>query len=172
MLRVPRAGWMAMSATAAIAAAVAWSGSMTRQAAAETIVIPGQTVSLIPQTVRSGTSNGGGTTNPAASTQRTFVLLSVVGYQPPRDGRVEVVVRALDRSGGVRQDIGRFVVFPSKPIVTSAPADAQSHLFEVKGCSGAQAAQCAAGVEVELVAVQGSGAGASLTLGPVVIELR
>lgn len=164
MLRMSRAVAMSLSVAAVFASFAAWGGWMTRRAVAETIVTPGQVVRLTPLQPR--------VVEPRADVQRTFILLSVVGYQPPRDGRVEVVVRALDRSGGMRQDIGRFVVFPSQPILTSVPGDAQSHLFEVKGCQGREAALCAARVEVELVAVQGSGAGASMTLGPVVVELR
>ena len=135
----------------------------TQRAGADVIATPGRSVSVKPLAPRAAAGS---------SAQRVFVSLSVVGYQPPRDGRIEVVVRAVLLTGAERRDIGRFVVFPNKPISTAVPSDAQSHLFEVKGCSVADVATCINRVEVELVAVQGVGEGASMTLGPVAIELR
>jgi hypothetical protein len=162
MLRLSQTVWMGVGGMAAVTALTMGSGFMTRRAGADVTAMPGQSVSLKPRAPRAAASGG----------QRVFVALSVIGYQPPRDGRIEVVVRAIGASGGERRDIGRFVVFPSKPISTSAPGDAQSHLFEVKGCLPADIATCIQHVEVELVAVQGPGTGASMTLGPVEIELR
>lgn len=142
---------------------------MTGGAAADTIVRTGKPVSLVPAATRVLPVE---TATQDKTVRRTFVLLSVTGYQPPLSGRVEAVVTAITRDGREALEVGRFAVFPNQPIVAGPGSSPRMHLFEVPGCPIENRLSCVRRVSVELMAVQGTGEGASLTLGPLEIEIR
>ena len=144
--------------------ALGWGGFSMRQAAGEQIAVTGRPAMLVPDAPKAAETAG--------QPSRVFVVVTMTGYRPPTSGRVEVVVNALDRSGTARREIGRFVIFPNEPFTSRGAGDRRMDRFEIKGCAPADAVSCAGRIEVEVLPLSGSGAGAQVTLGGAEIELR
>ncbi len=89
-------------------------------------------------------------------------IVSVTGLEPPREGGVEVVVKAQDEGSPKEQEIGRFGVFPETAFKARDPSKAKrfglplpQELAESKAVT----------LRVYLVPFRGSGEGALLELG-------
>ena len=68
----------------------------------------------------------------AAAHERGYIEISVVGYEPARDGLVQIVVQlegapgeAVAGEGDESIDLGRFAIFPDAPFDRDAPEKSQ-----------------------------------------------
>jgi hypothetical protein len=93
------------------------------------------------------------------------LVLSVIGYTPPKAGTVQVVVRAA-AAGGVLTEAGRFGIFPDEPFVANTPDEARRYQFPVKACGAVMTTPCHVRSEVALVGIGGNGGGARLVFAP------
>jgi hypothetical protein len=59
------------------------------------------------------------------TSQSPRVIVSVTGFEPPRDGGVEVVVKAQAEGSPKEQEIGRFGVFPEAAFKAPDPSKAK-----------------------------------------------
>jgi hypothetical protein len=57
----------------------------------------------------------------ALSGSRASIIVSVAGYQPPREGAVEVVVKAQLGKGGAEHEVGRFGIMPQASFSAKQP---------------------------------------------------
>ena len=94
--------------------------------------------------------------------QASRLVLTVVGFAPPREGAVEVVVSAGLGSGGADAEIGRFGIFPSAPFKVEDAAQGRRYGFPLPS---ALASADGVTVQVRIVPIRGDGKGASLELG-------
>jgi hypothetical protein len=90
------------------------------------------------------------------------VIVSVTGFQPPREGGVEVVVKAQAKDSPEEHEIGRFAVFPETPFKAPDPSKAKRFGLPLPQ---ELAASKAVTLRVYLVPFKGSGEGARLELG-------
>jgi len=89
------------------------------------------------------------------------VVVSVLGYKPPRDGTVQGVV-TVQKKQGQEQEIGRFGLFPNAEFRASDPSQAQQFSFPLpwdltRGGS--------VEIKVEVVPTRGDGKDARLEIG-------
>ncbi|WP_439360162.1 hypothetical protein ACNJYC_07950 [Bradyrhizobium sp. DASA03007] len=103
-----------------------------------------------------------------ATIGRSEVIVGISRYHPSADGSpIEVVVDGRVE-GGPDREIGRFGVTPDREFVADDPSDAQRFRFALPPDFAARAgAGKALTFIVRLVAVRGSGKGASLRVGDV-----
>ena len=94
--------------------------------------------------------------------QSPRVIVSVTGYEPPREGGVEVVVKAQSESSPKEQEIGRFAVFPETAFKAPDPSKAKRFGLPLPRVL---AASKSVTLRVYLVPFRGSGEGALLELG-------
>jgi hypothetical protein len=90
------------------------------------------------------------------------VIVSVTGFEPPREGGVEVVVKAQSESSPKEQEIGRFAVFPETAFKAPDPSKAKRFGLPLPQVL---AASKSVTLRVYLVPFRGSGEGALLELG-------
>lgn len=104
----------------------------------------------------------------AAPVGRPEVIVGISRYHPSADGSpVEVVVDGRVE-GGQDREIGRFGVTPDREFVADDPSDAQRFRFALPpDLAASVGAGKALTFIVRLVAVRGSGKGASLRVGEV-----
>lgn len=162
---VSRTALAVIIAAAVFLMVAVWSRPMTEKALREPTVVVGSSVRLTPTPPRAGEVSVG-------RFERTFINLTIIGYQPPRSGRVEVVVRLLGPDGRAPREISKFLVFPNQSFVARGAEDARAQLLAVRDCPPNDAGACIGDVEVSLEPLQGTGEGATLTLGAVEIELK
>jgi hypothetical protein len=96
------------------------------------------------------------------ASQSPRVIVSVTGFEPPREGGVEVVVKAQSESSPGEQEIGRFGVFPETAFKAPDPSKAKRFGLPLPQDL---AASKAVTLRVYLVPFRGSGEGALLELG-------
>jgi hypothetical protein len=101
------------------------------------------------------------------TSQSPRVIVSVTGFEPPREGGVQVVVKAQSERSPQEQEIGRFAVFPETAF--KAPDQSKAKRFGLP-LPQELAASKAVTLRVYLVPFRGSGEGAQLELG--VAEIR
>jgi hypothetical protein len=94
--------------------------------------------------------------------QSPRVIVSVTGFEPPREGGVEVVVKAQAEGSQKEQEIGRFAVFPEATFKAPDPSKAKRFGLPLPQ---ELAASKAVTLRVYLVPFRGSGEGARLELG-------
>lgn len=94
--------------------------------------------------------------------QSPRVIVSVTGFEPPREGGIEVVVRAQAEGSQMEQEIGRFGVFPETAFKAPDPSKAKRFGLPLPK---ELAASKAVTLRVYLVPFRGSGEGARLELG-------
>ena len=98
-------------------------------------------------------------------TQR--VIIKVMGFQPPNEGAVQVVVKARMDATGAEREIGRFGIFPNAEFKAAEPSKAQRFgLALPKEFSRGGPVK----LNVYLVPLKGEGKGARLELGSVEIR--
>jgi len=94
--------------------------------------------------------------------QPARVVIIVTGFQPPRGGTVEAVVKVQREGTETEQEIGRFGIFPNAQFKVADPAKGQRFGFSLpKELAGGRPVK----LKVELVPSRGEGKGASLELG-------
>jgi hypothetical protein len=98
----------------------------------------------------------------AFASQSPQVIVSVTGFEPPREGGVEVVVKAQAEGSQMEQEIGRFAVFPETAFKAPDPSKAKRFGLPLPK---EVAASKAITLRVYLVPFKGSGEGARLELG-------
>ncbi len=96
------------------------------------------------------------------TSQSPRVIVSVTGFEPPREGAVEVVVKAQAEGSQNEQEIGRFAVFPETAFKAPDPSKAKRFGLPLPK---ELAASKAVTLRVYLVPFRGSGEGARLELG-------
>ncbi len=96
------------------------------------------------------------------TSQSPRVIVSVTGFEPPREGGVEVVVKAQAEGSPEEQEIGRFGVFPETAFKAPDPSKAKRFGLPLPK---ELAASKAVTLRVYLVPFKGSGEGAVLELG-------
>jgi hypothetical protein len=96
------------------------------------------------------------------TSQSPRVIVSVTGFEPPREGGVEVVVKAQAEGSQKEQEIGRFGVFPEATFKAPDPSKAKRFGLPLPK---ELAASKAVTLRVYLVPFKGSGEGALLELG-------
>jgi hypothetical protein len=96
------------------------------------------------------------------TTQSPRVIVSVTGFEPPREGGVEVVVKAQSEGSQKEQEIGRFGVFPQSAFKAPDPSKAKRFGLPLPK---ELAASKTLTLRVYLVPFKGSGEGALLELG-------
>jgi hypothetical protein len=96
------------------------------------------------------------------ASQSPRVIVSVTGFEPPREGGVEVVVKAQAEGSPEEQEIGRFGVFPESAFKAPDPSKAKRFGLPLPQ---ELAASKAVTLRVYLVPFRGSGEGALLELG-------
>jgi hypothetical protein len=95
------------------------------------------------------------------------VVVVVSGYQPPLEGSVQVVVKAVVGENGVEREIGRFGVMPRAAFSTNQPEKAQR--FRLSLPSDVEIGRPGK-LKVYLVPSIGDGAGARLYIEGVEVE--
>jgi hypothetical protein len=94
--------------------------------------------------------------------QAQRVIIKVIGFQPPNQGAVQVVVKARMDDKGAEREIGRFGIFPNAEFKAAAPSKAQRFGFALpKGLARGGPVK----LNVYLVPLNGEGKGARLELG-------
>jgi hypothetical protein len=93
------------------------------------------------------------------------LIVTVVGYTPPRDGAVQIVV-ALN-CAGTERELGRLGIFPSTAFTPSDVRKAQLFGLPVPDDPACRAATSAS---VRLMPTLGRGEGAAITIGRVTID--
>ena len=89
------------------------------------------------------------------------VVVSVLGYKPPRDGTVQGVVTVQEKQGQ-EQEIGRFGLFPNAEFRASDPSQAQQFSFPLpRDLTRGGPMQ----IKVEVVPTRGDGKDARLEIG-------
>ena len=89
------------------------------------------------------------------------VVVSVLGYKPPRDGTVQGVV-TVQKKQGQEQEIGRFGLFPNAEFRASDPAQAQQFSFPLpRDLTRGSPVQ----IKIEVVPTRGDGKDARLEIG-------
>ena len=89
------------------------------------------------------------------------VVVSVLGYKPPRDGTVQGVV-TVQKNQGQEQEIGRFGLFPNAEFRASDPSQAQQFSFPLpRDLTRGGPVQ----IKVEVVPTRGDGKDARLEIG-------
>ena len=96
------------------------------------------------------------------TSQSPRVIVSVTGFEPPREGGVEVVVKAQAKGSTKEQEIGRFGVFPETAFKAPDPSKAKRFGLPLPP---ELAASKAVTLRVYLVPFKGNGDGARLELG-------
>ena len=89
------------------------------------------------------------------------VVVSVLGYKPPRDGTVQGVVK-VQKNQGQEQEIGRFGLFPNAEFRASDPSQVQQFSFPLpRDLTRGGPVQ----IKVEVVPTRGDGKDARLEIG-------
>jgi hypothetical protein len=99
----------------------------------------------------------------AAGTAR--LVVTVVGYTPPRDGSVQLVVAL--RCSGIDREVGRVAIFPNAEF---APTDVHKAQMFGLPLPDEPACRMATTAHIQLTATIGTGEGGAVTIGKVVIE--
>jgi len=90
------------------------------------------------------------------------VVVIVMGFQPPQDGAVQVVVKAQREGSVTEREIGSFGIFPNTPFKVTDPAKGQRFGLPLpKELAGGGPVM----LKVQLVPLRGEGKGATLQLG-------
>ena len=101
------------------------------------------------------------------------LIVSVIGYHPPRAGTVTVVVCLRDELHRTTLEVGRFGIFPNEPFTAPQAGDAQRFGFPIAAEDVTRLRGGAARLIVALEPTDGTGADARLVItAPELAEAR
>lgn len=117
------------------------------------------------------TVSGSSRPDGARGDERRTVLIRLAAYQPPQQGTVQVVVKAL-REGAQPVELGRFAVFPNTAFTLGSDASQRTYSVPARACPSEPGLACTLRLEVSLAPVAGTGDGARITVASASIDWR